>query len=377
MKSIPFIRIAVAGGLLLAGLLALVTSGQSQTIRERMRQRREARKGDTSTPQTADARPAASCSSGPNVGFRIVSFGSGKRAAVWYPSLAAEKSVAYANGLSSGVAENATVADCGSYPLVVFSHGFGGCGTQSVFVTEAVARHGYIVAAPDHKDAGCKVDEPKGRFKLQRAETPFRQPEKWSDKNYADRRDDIRALIDQLPRMSEFSGRIDTSKIAGMGHSLGGYTMMGMAGGWNSWKDSRLKALVLFSPYAAPYLEQNKLSQINVPVMYQGGERDFGITPGLRKAGGVYDKSNAPKYFLELKQQGHLDWTVKACQGDGTVENCLNEARVKTVTETAITFLDRYVKGSGAASRPTASTSGDLRAAADASVVADFRAQAN
>jgi len=369
-------RIAVAGGLLLAGLFALANSGQSQTLRERLRQRREARKGDT-VPQTAEAHGTANCSSGPNVGYRIVSFGSGKRAAVWYPSLAAEKSLAYANGLSSGVAENAPVADCGSYPLVVFSHGFGGCGTQSVFVTEALARHGYIVAAPDHKDAGCKVDEPKGRFKLQRAETPFRQPEKWSDKSYPDRRDDMRALLDQLPKMMEFSGRIDTSRIAGMGHSLGGYTMMGMAGGWDSWKDSRLKALVLFSPYAAPFLEQNKLSKISVPVMYQGGQRDFGITPGLRKPGGVYDKSNAPKYFLELKQQGHLDWTVKACQGDGTVDKCLDEARAKTVTDTAIAFFDRYLKGSGASSRPTASTSGDLRAAADPSVVADFRAQAN
>ena len=49
------------------------------------------------------------------------------------------------------------------WPLILFSHGLDGCGAQSKFLTEALAAHGYIVAAPDHADATCgrraKADE--------------------------------------------------------------------------------------------------------------------------------------------------------------------------------------------------------------------------
>ena len=56
------------------------------------------------------------------------------------------------------VALNAPAATCAQFPLVIFSHGWSGCGTQSVFLTEQLARLGYIVAAPDHNDHGCSVD---------------------------------------------------------------------------------------------------------------------------------------------------------------------------------------------------------------------------
>jgi predicted dienelactone hydrolase len=38
----------------------------------------------------------------------------------------------------------------GSFPLIVFSHGFGGHRRQSTFVCTHLASHGYVVAAPDH-----------------------------------------------------------------------------------------------------------------------------------------------------------------------------------------------------------------------------------
>jgi len=38
----------------------------------------------------------------------------------------------------------------GPYPLVVFSHGNGSMRLQSLFFTEYLASHGYVVAAPDH-----------------------------------------------------------------------------------------------------------------------------------------------------------------------------------------------------------------------------------
>ena len=40
-------------------------------------------------------------------------------------------------------------------PVIIFSHGFHGCATQSRFLMEAFASHGYLVFAPNHRDATC------------------------------------------------------------------------------------------------------------------------------------------------------------------------------------------------------------------------------
>ncbi len=266
------------------------------------------------------------------------------RAALWYPTLSGESSFQYANGLSTAMAQNVPVAECKAYPMVVFSHGFGGCGIQSVFFTQELARHGYIVVAPDHKDAQCKVDQPRGRFHFQRAEEPFRRPSEWTDQTYADRRNDIEQAIREMLVDPEFGPRIDPSRIGGSGHSLGGYTIMGLAGGWSRWRDGRIHAALLFSPYSAPYLSHQSIGGIRVPVMYQGGTHDLGITPSLKRRGGAYDSSNPPKYFVEFLQVGHLDFTVKACRGFPTVEECLERCgTARLINSYGIAFLDRYL----------------------------------
>ena len=40
-------------------------------------------------------------------------------------------------------------------PLILFSHGFHGCNTQSTFLMSTFAKAGYLVIAPNHKDAVC------------------------------------------------------------------------------------------------------------------------------------------------------------------------------------------------------------------------------
>src|SRR5437773_2068602 len=46
-------------------------------------------------------------------------------------------------------------APAGGFPVILFSHGFGGCNTQSTFLMEALAHAGYLVLAPNHQDARC------------------------------------------------------------------------------------------------------------------------------------------------------------------------------------------------------------------------------
>ena len=82
----------------------------------------------------------------------------------------------------------------------------------------------------------------------------------------------------------------------------------GLSGAWPSWKLAGVSAVLALSPYAEPFIEQEALGKLAVPVMYQGGTLDF-TTPGLLKASGAYDQSPSPKYLVEFDLASHWAWT--------------------------------------------------------------------
>jgi predicted dienelactone hydrolase len=141
----------------------------------------------------------------------------------------------------------------------------------------------------------------------------------------------MRAIQDALRTSPVYASRVDLGRLGYIGHSLGGYTVVGLAGGWASWKTPGVKAVLALSPYTEPYLVHGTLGGLSAPVMYQGGTLDVGITPSIRRAGGVYDASPAPKYFVDFTRAGHLAWTeLRATAHDEMVAY-------------AIAFLDHYV----------------------------------
>lgn len=289
----------------------------------------------------ASASPAAVHNN--SIGFRILTLSNGAKAALWYPSSGEPGAYRYAGGLASTLAVNGPIA-AGRFPLVLFSHGFGGCSTQAAFFTEELARHGYVVVAPDHRDATvCHVAEPE-RPANTKPEEPFRSPRTWSDSTYADRRDDLEAAISDLLRAPDFAQHIDATHIAATGHSLGGYTALGISGAWPPWKDRRVVATVLFSPYAFPFLTNGDLRRIGVPLLYEGGTRDTIITPATQRPGGFYSLSPPPKYFVDITGAGHLSFADDACRGAATVRACSGLAIPALIDRYAIAFLDRYVK---------------------------------
>jgi predicted dienelactone hydrolase len=221
------------------------------------------------------------------------------------------------------------------YPVVVFSHGFGGCNTQSVFLMEALAQAGYLVVAPNHADASCGSAR-KARSGRQGPEEPFQKADNWSDATYKDRRADIEAVLDAILSAKSFQGiGVDPGRVGIAGHSLGGYTALGVSGAWTSWKDPRVKAVLALSPFNTPFLRKGSLDHMNVPVMYQGGTLDLGITPTVRKPQGAYDRSLAPKYFVEFQGAGHLAWTG------------LNPRFHAVINQYSVAFFDRYLGGKG------------------------------
>jgi len=226
------------------------------------------------------------------------------------------------------------------YPAIVFSHGFSGCNTQSTFLMEALAQAGYLVLAPNHKDARCgsaREQEKRwypGKLLGSRPQEPFRKEGAWSDATYKDRAADIKALLDAVLGGKSFQGiAVDSHRISIAGHSLGGYTALGLAGAWPSWKDRRIKAVLAMAAYCSPYVLKGDLRHMNVPVMYQGGTRDLGVTPTVKRFSGAYDLSSAPKYYVEFDGAGHFAWTN------------LQKDYQDMIDAYSVAFFNHYLKG--------------------------------
>jgi dienelactone hydrolase len=191
----------------------------------------------------------------------------------------------------------------GAAPIIIFSHGYLGCGRQSTFLTRALADAGYLVVAPQHADSLCghRASPPA---------VPFWQPQDWSDSTYRERRDDVVAVIAAMHQDPAFAGRVDWARLGLMGHSLGGYTVLGLAGGWPSWRLPGVKAVVALSPWCVPFvMAGGSLGNLSAPVEYQGGTDDFILTQSISVPGGCYDATRAPAAFVEFQDAGHLAWT--------------------------------------------------------------------
>jgi predicted dienelactone hydrolase len=224
-------------------------------------------------------------------------------------------------------------AQSGPSPLVIFSHGFHGRNTQSISLMKALAGAGYLVVAPNHRDA---IGESAG---FSRPEVGFGKVSGWSDKTYADREDDIKRVVEGLRRDPQWSSRVDWSKVALAGHSLGGYTVLGLAGAWPSWRLPGVKAVLALSPYVLPYMRSGSLAGLGIPVMYQGGTRDLGITPSLRRKGGAFSETASPAELVEFNGASHFAWS----------NFNRNPDLDKLINYYSVAFLDKFVKGDSSA----------------------------
>lgn len=217
-------------------------------------------------------------------------------------------------------------------PVVVFSHGMYMCPTQSRYLTRALADAGYVVIAPRHADSNCEfsfdvVDT--SRYALKPSLL-------WSDSDYRNRGDDIRRIVAALRHDPRFRQRVDPERLALVGHSLGGYTVLGLGGAWPSWRLPEVKAILALSPYSLPFYRSDGLKQLKAPVMFQTGSWDVAFTLPLGVWGGGYGPSPSPKYLVEIDGAAHLAWTDIGFSGRDAIVGH------------AIAFLDHHVKGAPA-----------------------------
>ena len=190
-------------------------------------------------------------------------------------------------------AEDAT----GRFPLIVFSHGFGGERRQSTFFYTHLASHGYVVASMDHV-GNTTADMISGESPAGDAEV--------MDRFVVSRPKDASFVIDQM--LAGASGHsIIADQIGMSGHSFGGWTTLKTIE-----SDTRIKAGVPLAPGGGRtdngFAEMSDTLSFDwghqAPILYLVGEVDS-VLP-LAGMKDLYERNPAPRKTVVLLNADHF-----------------------------------------------------------------------
>lgn len=275
---------------------------------------------------------------------------------VWYPAVAtaieqpiligpADKQVL----IAGSAAQDASLAGSPSvkFPLIVLSHGTGGSALSMGWLGTVLASHGYIVAAVNHPGNNAVETYTALGFSI-----------------WWERARDLSVVIDHMLADTTFGGRIDSARVAAAGFSLGGYTMIEIAGGItepsaflefcespradgicksppefptliedfqklsktdaefqaalghasDSYRDARVRAVFAIAPALGPAFRPAGLAKISIPVEIVAGEADTNVPIA---SGAKYFAANIPGAKLKtFPGVGHYTF-LDACDDYG------------------------------------------------------------
>lgn len=195
------------------------------------------------------------------------------------------------------VSNNAKILDS-QFPLVIISHGSGGSHLLYRTISTYLAKNGFIVGMVEH------FGNNRNDNKLENTE-----------ENLILRPKHISLTIDELLSDSYIGKHIIDNKIAVIGHSMGGYTALAVAGGIPRTKegkeietisDSRIKAIVLLAPGAGWFMKG--LDNVTIPIFMLIAEHDP-ITPAWNAETvlkSIPDKSQVT--FKMIANAGHFSF---------------------------------------------------------------------
>jgi predicted dienelactone hydrolase len=175
------------------------------------------------------------------------------------------------------------------WPLVALSHGGGGSHQLYSTVARHLAARGFVVVLPEHPGNNRRDNRLQGTLQ-----------------NLEDRPRHLVLAMDAVRADAELGPRVAHERAAVVGHSMGGYTALAVAGGRAfsergepvaARPDPRVRALVLLAPATAWYLAPEALRRLDLPILLLEAEHDP-ITPawqGDLVQNGVADRSKVTR----------------------------------------------------------------------------------
>ena len=274
----------------------------------------------------------------------------------------------------------------GPRPVILLSHGAGSSRFANVSLSEILASHGYIVAAPDH-DGHTTADQVWGISDTERAQSAYDRPL------------DLSRVLDGLEARSAggdplLGGLVDSDRIAVAGHSFGGRTALALVGAEFDlgrqrkecaaadddrrclalpvfapfatndayrYRDERVKAALLIAPAGFEFYRAEGVAKVDAPVLVVGARRDQ-VTPFAERHQPLIESLESQHFMLDLENAGHLTATDvcdivesigflgKTFGGSAARDGC-GEGFMPTrqaldmVSNASLAFLDVFVNG--------------------------------
>lgn len=280
------------------------------------------------------------------VGYRVIQAEVNGRTiniAVWYPADVAPASITYGTAHVAGTAVKDAPVKRGSWPLVVFAHGYSGSGIGSATLAETVASYGFVWAAPDLTDeiVEVRINGPvTGNIRDALRKLGDKPP---SLDTYGYRIEQTRSTLDTLLARPEFN--LDAERITLAGHSLGAWTVMHLA-----LVDPRPKSIVLYSMGELNYLfkherffSEEELSQLKIPAFYLYGSKEKQAVERFGPPNSVfaYRNTRAQSCLVEIRGGNHFVYVNREVAHD----NGGNVTQLQRIGQATASFLGHYLTG--------------------------------
>lgn len=280
-----------------------------------------------------------------------------------------------------------------AYPVLVISHGTGGTAEELDWIASSLAAHGYIVAGVNHPGNNAFGPLTREGFVL-----------------WWERATDLSEVLDGMLADPTFGAHIDRHKIGAVGFSLGGYTVLELAGARTdlqgfeaychspaadsnchppaektgagagasapaplpaaavaslkrsgaSYRDPRIKAVLAMAPALGKALDPQSLTHVDIPIRLIAGTADTTAPPPgnilhvaqfLPRAQVSMIDGATHNTFLDSCLPAAMKTLANICQeAPGVDRNAIH----MQVSQQAVDFFQSIFFADGAALRPPA-----------------------
>lgn len=260
--------------------------------------------------------------------------------------------LSHVNLIDSGaLAEPQPDTGAAPYPLLVFSHGWSGFRSQSTFLLQELASHGYVVASVDHPYDAAFVIFPDGRAVysdpavLGAGEPDFEQRR---NQLVRTRSADVGLAIDELERLAVeagvLNGLIDFGRIGIFGHSTGGGTVIEFCG-----SDDRCQAALGLDTWVEPVSDAIIDSGLSQPIFMQFSQL-WPWEANTMRVAQLLDNGSGASAYMTIDDTAHWDFTniplltpLAATLG---LKGSLDGARaMEIINAYTLAFFDQQLKG--------------------------------